>query len=149
MILDFLPNLQNYSSLHSDFKLVSDFLINDNLYSLPEGKHELRDDKVFVVIDKCHGRKKEDAKLEAHRKYIDIQLVLAGTEIMGWKPTATCKEVYTKYNSEKDIMFFGETPDSWITVKENMFAIFFPEDAHLPLVSEGIIHKAIAKIAVS
>jgi YhcH/YjgK/YiaL family protein len=67
---------------------------------------------------------------------------------MGWKPTADCKEIDKKYNADEDIMFFNDTPDSWTPVPAGSFVIFFPQDAHAPLVSEGEIHKAVLKIAV-
>jgi YhcH/YjgK/YiaL family protein len=94
------------------------------------------------------GRSRTDAKLEAHRKYIDIQYVIAGTDEMGFKPTADCKEIDTEYDVNNDIEFFEDQPDSWTPVPAGSFVIFFPQDAHAPLVSSGEIHKAVLKIAV-
>lgn len=92
------------------------------------------------------GRKKEDALLETHDKYTDIQLVLAGTDTMGWKPKVLCKQPYGEYDQETDLHSFVDKPDAWLTTKPGTFAVFFPEDAHLPLISIGQLHKVVVKV---
>jgi YhcH/YjgK/YiaL family protein len=87
--------------------------------------------------------------LECHRKYIDIQLVLEGEEEMGWKALSHCAAPVADYSSERDIQFFQDAPASWITTPAGAFCIFFPGDAHAPLVATGKIRKAIFKIAVN
>ena len=87
------------------------------------------------------------ARLEAHRRYIDIQLVLDGDEQMGWKPLADCYNPMSEHSMEKDIGFFHDAPASWVSVPPDHFCIFFPEDAHAPLVGTGQIRKVIFKIA--
>jgi YhcH/YjgK/YiaL family protein len=67
---------------------------------------------------------------------------------MGWKPAAACVKSVADYNPEKDIQFFTDTTDTWINTPTGSFCIFFPEDAHAPLVSEKEIHKAVIKVAV-
>ena len=67
---------------------------------------------------------------------------------MGWKPTADCKLVDTPYSADKDIGFFNDEPKTWTKVPAGSFVIFFPEDAHAPLVSSEEIHKAVLKVAV-
>jgi YhcH/YjgK/YiaL family protein len=118
------------------------------LAELPVGRHEIDGDRLFCMISKGPGRSRAEAKLEAHRKYIDIQYVIAGTEEMGWRPTAACTLSEVSYDAEKDIEFFADEPESWTQVPAGSFVIFFPQDAHAPLVSDAEIHKAVLKIAV-
>ena len=106
------------------------------------------DKQLFVIVEVAHGRTRAEAKLECHRKYIDIQLVLEGVDEMGWKPLADCHQPLDEYSEERDIRFFNDTADSWISTPVNTFCIFFPDDAHAPLVSSGKIRKLIFKIAV-
>jgi YhcH/YjgK/YiaL family protein len=54
----------------------------------------------------------------------------------------------TSYDADKDIGFFKDQPDSWTPVPPGSFVIFFPQDAHAPLVSSGELHKVVLKIAV-
>ncbi|UCE35860.1 MAG: YhcH/YjgK/YiaL family protein [Deltaproteobacteria bacterium] len=100
--------------------------------------------------DRCcktyRGRK--NAKLEAHRQYIDIQFTVAGRDEIGWKPAARCTRHGQEYNEEKDVVFFSDEPDAWVATPAGTFGVFFPEDAHAPLGGTGPIHKVVVKVAV-
>jgi YhcH/YjgK/YiaL family protein len=148
MILDVLDNAHRYLALHKGFVLAFEFLRRSDLQKLPEDTYEIDGERVYAMVAKDPGRKREDALLEAHEKYIDIQLVLAGTDTMGWKPKSLCQQPVEGYNSEADIQFFEDEPDAWLPTPSGTFAIFFPEDAHMPLISSGQIHKVVVKIAV-
>ena len=121
---------------------------NTDLLSLAPGRYPIIDKQFFVIVENVPGRTRANAKLECHRKYIDIQLVLEGTDEMGWKALADCREPVSDYSAEKDIRFFHDAPATWIATPPGAFCIFFPDDAHAPLVGKGIIHKVIFKIAV-
>ena len=148
MILDKIENAEKYSSLNPRFAMAFRYLRNPALSSLTVERSEIEGDKLYAVLSRKMGKKQQDAKLEIHRKYIDIQFVIAGTDSMGWKATRACTTVEKPYDEEKDIGYFSDTPDTWCAVKAGAFAIFFPEDAHAPMVSELEIHKVIMKVAV-
>ncbi|MCE5210457.1 MAG: YhcH/YjgK/YiaL family protein, partial [Deltaproteobacteria bacterium] len=92
MISDVLENAHRYLALHKGFAEAFDFLLRPDLKELPAGKHEIDGENVYAIVAKEYGRRKEDALLETHEKYIDIQLILAGTDEMGWKPGSLCKK---------------------------------------------------------
>lgn len=146
MILDVLENASRYPVLQKGFEKAVGFILRPDLKELPEGKYEIDGQRVFAMVSKSPGRAKEDAQIETHKKYIDIQLVLAGTDTMGWKPKALCMQPTGEYDPQADIQFFDDEPDAWITVKPGAFAVFFPEDAHMPMISEGPIHKVVIKV---
>ena len=148
MILDILENAQRYLALHKDFAKAFDFLLRPDLKELPAGKYEVDGKTVYAIVAREAGRRKEDALLETHERYIDIQLVLAGTDEMGWKPRSLCKHPFGKYDQKNDEQIFTDEPDAWISAQSGAFVIFFPEDAHMPLISSEPIHKVIVKIAV-
>jgi YhcH/YjgK/YiaL family protein len=147
MIFDTLANADRYTVLNSLFPRAFEFLLNTDLKALAPGRHPIVGERLFAIVETSAGRSREKAKLECHRKYIDIQLVLEGTDEMGWKPLCDCHEPLADYSSEKDIQFFRDAPASWITTPPGAFCIFFPQDAHAPLVSKGEIRKVILKIA--
>jgi biofilm protein TabA len=149
MILDTLNKLDHYATLHPLFPQVIAFLRDTNLKTLTTGIHPIIEKQLFVIVEEAQGRTRDAAKLECHRKYIDIQLVLEGIDEMGWKPLATCQQPVSDYNEERDIRFFNDTADSWISTPANTFCIFFPQDAHAPLVSTGKIRKLIFKVAAA
>ena len=148
MILDMLENASRYLAMNKGFAKAFEFLLRPELKELPVAKYELDGDRVYAMVSKDFGRKKEDALLETHEKYIDIQLVLAGVDDMGWKPKSLCKQPSGEYSEKKDLQLFADKPDAWLATKSGAFVIFFPEDAHMPLISSGQIHKVVVKIAV-
>ena len=148
VITDSLECAEEYYHMHPAFERAFAFLRQDALAELPDGRHEINGDRLFCIISKSPGRSRAEVKLEAHRRYIDIQYVIAGTDEMGSAATADCKLPDTGYDAEKDIEFFKDEPKSWTKVPAGSFIMFFPERAHAPLVSDGQIHKAVLKIAL-
>jgi YhcH/YjgK/YiaL family protein len=100
---------------------------------------------MFVILDRQDGRGRDAARLEAHRRYIDIQYTVRGEEI-GWTPRSSCGAADGGFDEGKDIGFFRDAPAAWVRVPPGSFAIFFPEDAHAPLAGRGALVKAIVKI---
>ena len=148
MIFDTLANADRYAALHPRFPRAFEFLRGTDLKALAPGRYPIDGENLIAIVEAVAGRSRDAAKLECHRKYIDIQLVLDGTDEMGWKPLGDCHEPLAEFNAEKDIQFFRDTPASWITTPPGAYCIFFPEDAHAPLVGTGEIRKVIVKIAV-
>ena len=148
MILSTLSQMGHYTSLHPLFPRALEFMRSTDLLALAPGVHNIIGEQLFAIVENVPGRRREQAQLECHRKYIDIQLVLEGIDEMGWNPLQDCHKPVGDYSAEKDIQFFYDTPASWIATPPNSFCIFFPEDAHAPLVSDSNIHKVIFKVAV-
>lgn len=148
MILSSLSQSERYATLHPLFPLAFEYIRNTDLYALTPGRYPIKGDELFAIVEQVPGRMREIARLEAHRRYIDIQLVLGGIDEMGWKPLADCHNPVSDHSIEKDIRFFHDAPASWIATPPEHFCIFFPEDAHAPLISDGQIRKVIFKIAV-
>ena len=146
MILDHISNRDRYLDLHPAFRKAFSFLESPDFAALPDGRHEIEGDRCFVVISRGPGRGRQDAKLEAHRRYIDIQFAIDGTDEIGWKPTAQCSQVEMPFDAEKDVALFDDPPDAWVSLPPRTFAIFFPADAHAPLAGQGPLHKAVVKV---
>lgn len=148
MIFDLMSNADRYTALHSGFKAAFEYLRTHDVTKLEAGKHEIDGERLAIMVNKCTGRGIQGAKLEAHKKYIDIQLTVQGTEVIGWKNVGTCTQVETPYVDSADIAFYKDPSDVWLTVPPGTFAVFYPEDAHAPLAGEGDVVKGVMKIAV-
>jgi YhcH/YjgK/YiaL family protein len=146
MILDTLANADRYLSLHPLFPRAFEFLRSTDLNALAPGRHVIDGESLFAIVEACPGRTRAEAKLECHRRYIDIQLVLGGIDEMGWKPLGECRQPVSEFNVERDIRFFDDVPSSWVTTPAGSYCIFFPDDAHAPLVSDGVVRKVVVKI---
>ena len=91
-----------------------------NTYPLSDGN------RFFVAV----GTTKAPDVAEAHRKYMDIQYIVKGKEVMGWADLSACTPT-VDFNEEKDIgMYTGDF--EYITINEGICYVAFPEDAHMP-----------------
>ncbi len=149
MIHDNFINIEKYKSISPNIASAIDFLISHDLNTFSAGKYEIHKDKVIMLVNKYQTKSSEECKLEAHKKYIDIQLMLIGNEKIGHflleneKPSE-------EYSEEKDVMFFKEEYCSF-NLKRNEFAIFFPNDVHKPgiaLNSFEYVTKIVMKVKV-
>lgn len=146
MVVDTLENLQQYASLNPLFAQAIEFILTNDLHAMELGKIELSGSDLVVNIAQTAPKSKEQAKLETHRAFIDIQIPLSGTEIMGYTAGKDCLPSDAPYQAEKDITFFEGLADSYIPVKPGMFAIFFPQDGHAPGITPDGVKKVIVKV---
>ncbi|HJD74912.1 YhcH/YjgK/YiaL family protein [Bacteroides reticulotermitis] len=146
MIVDTLENLEKYTSLNPLFAQAVEFLKSQDLQNLEIGKTELKGKDLFVNVAQTKPKTKEEAKLETHNDYIDIQIPLSGIEVMGYTPAKACIPADALYNAAKDITFFEGLAETYVEVKPGMFAIFFPQDGHAPGVTPDGVKKVIVKV---
>ncbi|MCL2701298.1 MAG: YhcH/YjgK/YiaL family protein [Phycisphaerae bacterium] len=148
MILDRWDRLAVYGALHERFSRAVRFAEGTDLLSLSEGRHEIDGDDVFVLVAASAGRGRQGSPLEAHRRYIDIQYVLAGEDVIGYSPLEACRSSRDPYDAARDIEFFNDPPHTWLPLPAGTFAIFLPTDAHAPLAGEGMVRKVVIKVRV-
>ncbi|QHL86569.1 DUF386 family protein [Nibribacter ruber] len=149
MVLDQLQHADRYTSLHPLFAQAFQFLREADVLNLPTGKHEILGQEVFALVSDEKGKPQEEAKLEAHLKYIDIQYVVKGIDRMGWKNLSECSAPSEPYVAEKDIAFYPDKTNTWLDVPAGSFTIFFPSDAHAPMATTHVVRKIVLKIAVA
>lgn len=148
MIVASIEHLDRYVRAHPRFARAIEFVRQTDLAALAPGRHEVAADELYVSIDHKDGRGHDGARLEAHRRYIDLQITLSGDEEIGWTPLERCRHPSDEFSVERDIVFFADAADLWVPVPPERFAMFFPEDAHAPLAGRGPVRKAIVKILV-
>jgi len=147
MIVDTLAAAARYAALHRGFAAGFDFLRRSDLHEIAPGRHEIDGQRVLALIERTTGRGHAGARLEVHRKYIDIQVSLDGREQIGWRPLADCQTIADPYDAERDVAFFADRPSVWTPLAVGQFMIFFPADAHAPLAGVGPLHKVVIKVA--
>lgn len=145
------------STLHDDirhfvparhFAAAFEFLRDRNLAKLEPGRYPILGDHVRAIVSKESGRRKDKAPLEVHRAHLDIHFLIAGSETLGWKALADCGQPLARFNTARDIQFFRDKPDLWVTLTPGQFTVFHPADCHAPGVGSGTIHKVVIKIRV-
>ncbi len=147
MIIDTLENSGKYTSVHPLFSKAFEFLNSIDLKTIEPGKYEISEGLNYAVVEKGGMTLEESiSKFECHNNNIDIQLCISGKEKLGWKPRNACKSMKGEYNSEKDVAFYNDAPDTYFELTDNQFAIFFPEDVHAPMIADSVIKKLIVKV---
>ena len=149
MILDTIDNTRLYVGLHARFAKAFEILTDNTLAKKQDGKYAIEGDKIYYTIQRYTTKPLSEGNLEAHRKYIDIQFLLEGEELLGYAPLKGLT-IAEEYNPAKDIAFY-ETPAEITKVKlePGLFCILFPDDAHLPcrqLASPTEVRKVVIKI---
>jgi YhcH/YjgK/YiaL family protein len=145
MIMDGISESGKYESACWGFGAAFRFLGGNDLTSLPAGRIDLDGDRLYALVMDAKGKGRDGARLETHRKYIDIQYVVSGCDTMGWRSLAEPVSG-DGYDVAKDIEFFRFAPVCWLDVCAGHFAIFYPSDAHAPLAGTGPVRKVVVKV---
>ena len=149
MILDSLDNRARYYVLNPRLEKAFDYLLSADLKALSAGRHTIDGDDVFINVMDVDLKRPEEAKLEIHDRYLDIQVLVTGErEAFGWSQRDRVHRPLGAFDAEKDIRFFDDTPQTYYEVRPGQFTLLFPEAAHAPMVGEGTIRKVIVKVRV-
>lgn len=149
MILDNIKNASLYYNLSERIQLGLKYLQETDLSKLEPGKYEIDGTNVYAAVSSYETRTMDLVKWEAHRKYIDIQYIIEGSEKMGYSYITEMNSP-TEYNEAKDVLFYQGNGD-FVTVRSGNFAIFFPEDVHAPNMAvdtPSAVKKVVVKVAL-
>ena len=144
MVLDNLKNLRDYESLNPLFGKAFDYIESTDLKALEPGKIILIENELIVNVSQIGPKTKEEAKLETHDEFVDIQLPLTEVEVMGYTQRADLPDA--EYDAAIDMTLYDGAAADYITVKPGMFALFFPEDGHAPGITPTGLKKIIIKV---
>ena len=147
MLVSSMKNYKNILNFFPQLDIVFDYINNNIDKKTLEGKYNITKE-IYAVVQTCQPKLKKEQVLEKHKKYIDLQLVLSGKEKIGWKFFDKKFKILKRYNVKNDISFYLNKPDTFINLKKDEFAIFFPEDTHAPLCCDKKVKKCIVKIPV-
>ena len=150
MMADRLKNASLYEGLSPGLRKAFEYLRAHDLRKLGDGRHEIDADRVFVLMQSYTTKPEVEARLEIHRKYVDLQVILDGREVIYWAP-ADALEADGAYSEERDVAFFKGGAPGVVTLSAGTFAIFYPQDAHKPCCHWGApsqVRKAVFKVRV-
>src|SRR5579862_2731121 len=105
MIFDKIENSVVYENISPLIKRAFDYLKHTDFSDMAIGKHTIDGDEIYAILQEYDTKNDADAKLEAHRKYIDVQYIISGEELIGVLPLTnqtTCKE----YDAENDYALY-------------------------------------------
>ena len=148
MIIDRIENATLYYPIHARFERAFEHIRQMDVEIIPVGRYELDGDNMYVLVQEYNTKLREEAKWEAHRRYIDLQYVVRGAEGMGYANIHHLQQ--GEYDAAKDFLpLFGE--GDLVKLKSGYFVLLFPEDAHMPslaIENPKPVKKVVIKIAV-
>ena len=148
MIIDKIENCGQYYSMHKHFQRAFEAIQNAINQDMPVGKYEIEGKDLFISVQEYETKPEEKARFEAHRKYIDIQYIVSGEEVV--EVTDLSKtSILTEYNEEKDVEFYTANARVWrgsLTAGE--YGIFFANDVHRPAMAVDGVSAPVKKILV-
>lgn len=125
MIIDKLENIRFYTAILP--KLEAGLAAIEAQKPLEVGRYPF--DGGFFMVQEGSTKPMDEGTFEAHRKYIDVQIILGGAEELAWKDI---KDLTTAipYNAEKDQERFDGSKENAMLITEGMFYAAFPHDGH-------------------
>ena len=148
MILDRIEHFQQYTRCVPQLYDVIKFAKRAEAENLPAGKYSLGNQD-FVLIQERNTRRFEDADFEVHRKYLDVQIIISGSEYMEYADISELKEKIP-FDADADLALM-EGSGTRIQIKPGMFYLLYPADGHKPCCHETVpttYKKVLAKIKI-
>lgn len=138
-MLGYLDDLRRRLACSQRMKLGFDYLAQltaDDFAGIGEGevrRVEIDGERVFAMNQTYTTSPDRAPKYEAHRRYLDLQFILAGGEAMLVAARRNCRSL-AGHDDDKDVEFFHPPvgPESRLEVAAGMVAVFYPEDVHAP-----------------
>ena len=134
MIFDMLTNSYLYTDISARMDRAFDYLNLTDLAKLPVGRINLDGDHVYVLVQEYTTKAPEEGKWESHRRYLDLQYMHSGCERIDFALVDTMK--LGEYAEDRDFQAMTGTGNP-LTLVPGSFAVFFPQDAHMPGLAVG------------
>ena len=148
MIYDKLENYKSYEKISERLTKGLRLLTETDFSNLQPGKYEVDGDDLFYMIQSYQSKPENDTP-EAHRKYLDVQYVFSGKELIGIGALSDMTEEVTA-EPEKDFWLY-HGPLSRVSLGNGYFAVLFPQDAHAPGIAAGDpepVRKVVVKVKI-
>ncbi|MFZ7234338.1 N-acetylneuraminate anomerase [Avibacterium avium] len=119
-----------------------------DLTKLTVGRHDLTD-QIYMNVMEFDTAPSDSKQAELHHKYIDIQLLISGNEVIEYGVNEPDLSTYNEYNEADDYQLTPDIPNkSAVFLTPKMFAVFFPYEPHKPGCVVGDVPEFIKKLVV-
>jgi len=150
MIIDVLSNAHLYQHLNERIAAAFHYLHTTDLHSTPVGKYAIDGDNIFVIVQEYETMDAANEQMEAHSKYIDVQYIINGEELVGHAFLSN-QQLSKEYSGEEDFLLVPDVPDFFTCFRAGMFMIFFPTDLHMPCIKvneTARVKKVVVKVKI-
>jgi biofilm protein TabA len=154
MIVTDLTHLSQQASPFPRLQTALEFLKNADLQDLPDGRVEIEGSQIYALVQTYNSKpENSNPRFEAHLRYLDIQYIATGNELIGWAPLDQFVPE-NSYNPEKDVVKGLVRPEAitFVRLSAGQAAILYPEDAHAPGLADGDsspVKKIVVKVSIA
>ena len=150
MIIDCIENTKLYNNINDRINKAFEYIKSTDFTNIKPGKYLIDGEIIYASVSQYLTKDKLESKPEAHRKYLDVQYIIEGNELIGYAPLDD-QEIAVAYLETNDIAFYtGEV--SFLRMKTGMFMILFPGDLHQPCIKEEtstFVRKVVVKVKMN
>lgn len=114
------------------------------------GKYPIDGDRIYAMVQEYETGPAEEKVYEAHRRYLDLQYLVEGEEVI-YHSALDRLQVTKPYQDEGDYALFSGPRDQALIFRPGYWAVFFPQDAHVPCCvhgKPGRVRKVVVKVAL-
>jgi uncharacterized protein, YhcH/YjgK/YiaL family len=145
MISGQLRYAPRYYHVHHRLQAACEFLMREDLNRAP-GAYEIDGKNIVALFQEYETAPADVAPWETHDYHYDVQYLPEGQESIGYGPRMNVKPTQP-YNVKDDYDLIEPVDGDYYTIKDDRFAVLFPEDAHQPRVLCGKAMK-VRKICI-
>jgi len=129
MILDSVENIDRYIDINSRMSSMVEFLKSFKIENYKKGKIEIDNQFCYAIGLEYETKDSKDCLWEAHRKYIDIHVLVEGEEKVHINNIKNMK-VSKPYDNENDYALYTGNPETELLLVKNKFLLLFPDEVH-------------------
>ncbi len=149
MIFDNINNLSLYVGINPKFEKALQWIRKTNLNELKIGeKYYIDETNIYANVSEYNTSYSYEKTFEGHLKYIDLQIILDGAEIMEVAQKTGSEKITEEYSENKERFKVQTEADAKILVKKGEFVIFFPQDLHKPCINYSYKNDKVKKIVI-
>ena len=152
MIYGQLAHAETYAALGERFQQAFRFLKENDFTGMEDQRIEIDGDKVYAILQSYDTKPAAEMTPEAHHRYIDLQYLLEGEELVYCAFLSEMKDEAKPYDPNRDIVFYQSTEVQPLKLGNGTFLLLWPEDVHAPCISvdqKAPVRKVVIKILLA
>lgn len=149
MIFGNLRHLEEFGFLDEKIKVCMAFVKDNDLLNFEKGSYKIEGDDLFVNVVEYETTAAENRFWEAHKQYLDVHVVLAGTEQVDLNFIQNMN--LEPYVEADDFLPMSGEKNASVILKKDDFLICYPSDGHRTAVAAGgpeCVKKVIFKVRI-
>ncbi len=150
MVIDHIDNAHKYFGLGKGIEKALRYLQSTDFSAIPKDKYVLDGGLLFAIVNEYDTVDSSTEKMEAHKKYVDVQFIVQGEESIG-HAVLKGQTISKAYSETEDYLLVNDAPIFFSKLTAGMFTIFYPTDLHAPNLHTHQMHfvkKVVMKVAV-